>query len=70
MLLIFIILGTYKHQEKFFVNCNFCVCFDGEVICSMSQCLPEVGNNTTGLFHHKTSRIDNTYTFVINLVIY
>ncbi|XP_046846296.1 reversion-inducing cysteine-rich protein with Kazal motifs-like [Xenia sp. Carnegie-2017] len=30
--------NTYLHQEKFSVNCNFCVCFDGEIICSQSQC--------------------------------
>ena len=49
-MLLFFVLETYEHQQKLFIDCNFCVCFDGEVICSKSQCLPEIANNSTGCF--------------------
>ncbi|CAB3987411.1 Reversion-inducing cysteine-rich with Kazal motifs [Paramuricea clavata] len=49
---------TYKHQEKFSINCNFCVCYDGEVLCSKSQCLPGADNNATGRLRRNHSPND------------
>ncbi|XP_028406516.1 reversion-inducing cysteine-rich protein with Kazal motifs-like [Dendronephthya gigantea] len=40
---------TYEHQEKFLINCNFCVCFDGKVLCSRTKCLPGAANATERL---------------------
>ena len=52
-LVAFFVLATYKHQEKFFINCNFCVCFDGNILCTKSQCLPGANNVTGVSYLHK-----------------